>query len=462
MGGPQRFGTLHDQALASYGWGTCHIALSRASVLTERRYLMEALAGFTTDTGVWANEAQFRSLAALLHESVHYQQDICTGIGHWDHIARARYRRGALTAFRDSTFFGESGFESGRQANQQLGLSSVFNSYALRATAALATLDAALGDVPDYDNQSNHLFTVPRLFELDAVLGTWSSLRQLKTSDVGAEIANAFSYLYSPFRMPPDYKETFEFFLYPFLKMFGITDDAGNQDTDGVIDKFLFSMPLFLDIAFAYPPPTYFEQHPGTQAHFEPGVRLIRIFRQSQIAPLTSTAKDASHLDWLDEGTRHTGAFDYPAVCDIYNAWADYFAPMVAADPIADWRRDVCQDRITKPIQYAYRHLENFVRHDLPLFIDLPGQEDVLYLTNRILRSEGSDLFWELVAIEKDFGLIDLFLSRGVTPFTCPLAKGGCDSSQPCCISITALHQLPNTQGCTVRMSLKASYFQFD
>ncbi len=98
--------------------------------------------------------------------------------------------------------------------------------------------------------------------------------------------------------MPPDYKETFEFFFYPFLKMFGITDDAGNEETDGVIDKFLFSMPLFLDIAFAYPPPT--------------------------------------------------------------------------------------------------------VRHDLPLFIDLPGQEDVLFLTNRIFRADGSDLFWELVALEKD------------------------------------------------------------
>ncbi|HEY3703750.1 MAG TPA: hypothetical protein VGL22_01740 [Terracidiphilus sp.] len=388
---------------------------------------MEVLAGFTKSTGVWENEAQFRSLVALLHESVHYQQDICTGVGHWDHLARARYRKDALTAFREFSFFGESGMKSEQQARQRLVSDSIFNSYPLRDLQARATLDAALGNLPAYEKEFNQVFTIPRLFELEAVIATWSSLAQLKTSETGAQIADAFSYLYSPSQMPPDYLETYQYFNHAFLLIFGLTEESSRDEIGRVLDAFYLNMPLLLDIAFAYPPPTYFEQHPDTRADFEPGVRLVRICRELQIAPLTSKAEEVSVLDWLDESTRHTPQYDYPAVAETYQAWADYFAPMVDADPIAAWRREVCNDRIADPTGYAFKRLQNFILHDLPLFIDLPGQKDVMYLTDRLLREGGSDLFWEMVALEKDFGLIDLFLSGGATPFSCPLAEAGCE-----------------------------------
>jgi hypothetical protein len=189
---------------------------------------------------------------------------------------------------------------------------------------------------------------------------------------------------------------------------------------------------------------------------------LVRICRQAQAPAPASKPENVSAFDWLDESTRHTPPFDYPAVAEIYRAWADYFAPMVDDDPVAAWRRDVCEQRIANPIGYAFRHLENFVQHDLPLFLDLPGQKDVLFLTNRLLAEGGSDLFWEIVALERDFGLVDFFVSGGSTPFSCPLAEAGCEARQPGCKSIAALQQLPPAPGCAVRKGLLDSSFNFN
>jgi hypothetical protein len=81
---------LYNQRLAAYEWGAGEILLSPTAAFRRKNFLMDNAAALGQGFFVATSKADLLCLIALLHEFRHFQQDYLTGLGHWDHIARAR------------------------------------------------------------------------------------------------------------------------------------------------------------------------------------------------------------------------------------------------------------------------------------------------------------------------------------------------------------------------------------
>src|SRR5215204_1566864 len=183
-------GTLKNQDLASYRWGRYHISLSRSSV-SERTYLIEAIAALLHGIGRWETAAEFRSFVSLFHETVHYEQDITTGVGHWDYVVRDRFKKDILSDFRFQTYV-ESTAESKlkkRTKLNQFADSSIFNAYGFREENAIRMLSAELRKYPSYQNGCEKKFTMNSLLEFDAAFSVYSCISNLHVTEAGAEIS---------------------------------------------------------------------------------------------------------------------------------------------------------------------------------------------------------------------------------------------------------------------------------
>lgn len=462
------FGKLESQGLATYKWGRSRITLSRFSSYRDRKYLVRVLAGLTQGVGVWENQAEFRAFVALAHEMVHYFQDISTGVGHWDYIQRSAFIPRILTDFLVSTWLSGEAMElkkSTEEMLQEFSSISLYNVYDLRSERALTSIRALIGQYENYQAGEEEDYTVPRLLELDAVLGVWSLISGLKTSSLGAEIAAQNSQLYWPFRMREEYSETFKQMLSAFLTMQGIGTadvDENHEEMSRAISVFKAMMPVLIDLSLAYPPPSYFDDKPDDRRHFEPGIRLIRLMHSLQREVQLSISQSSDLVVLIDEGTRRTPEYCYPPVTEIYNLWVEFFEGRGVDDPVGDWRREISQERSSSPSNFAYRRIYDFALRDVPLFIEMPElQSDVIYQTARLIGEQGPDLYWTIKAIDRDMSLAELFLSRGGVPYVCPLASGGrCEVAvEACRKGIPRLAALPQSAGCSLRSGLESSGF---
>lgn len=455
-------GELHNQALASYGWGTYHITLSRASAYAEQRYLGQALASLSNGVGAWRNGGEFRALVSLLHETAHYQQDISTGIGHWDYITRKKFRDQALDSYRSFTWIrGPEFLAEGRAHLSALGKSSVFNVYPQRADDASQSIRSTFQDLDNYNQGEELLWTVPRLLELDAVMSAWASVKSLGMSEEAKLISKAFENIFNPFKMPEEYSETFLACLRAFVSMNGLDAESSRDNLGEVLDFFQMVLPIFLDISMAYPPPSYFGADEAKRSHFEPGIRLVRIVRQAQRAEKFMADGENDILAAVDEATRHTEEFEYPPVGQVYTDWVKFIDDRGEDDPVLSWRKEMCQRRVAGPSHFVARQFGGFVQHDLPLFVDLPGDRVYMYMTRRLMIDGGSDLFWTLQALDRDFSLIDLFLGTGKKHFKCPMADV-CKVAEAKCRKIPDLTALPGSEECTTRSGLLRAGFNLE
>jgi hypothetical protein len=458
-------GSLPNQNLASYGWGTNLIKLSPESAYANRAYLMKAIAGLAEGMGIWTTESEFLAFVSLAHETAHYQQDLTTGVGHWDYLERKKFRNELLGAFRDYSWLKqESILEQAKQRIRDLAAASLFNAYNQRAARALADIKSAMEQFENYASGQEGWFTLPRVFELDAIVNVWRSVNALRLTEKGEAIRSRLEAAYNPFHMPSDYSETFTELLGAYLRVLGLTEASSREEVLRASDSFKLLIPMWIDISLAYPPPDYFATHPDSHIHFEPGTRLLRMFRHLQkLETMPSLASNVDQLVWVDELSRHTAEYDYPSLEDVYSQWIAYIERENQDDPILSWRKNLCRKRLDEPVAFSHRRIEDFIPHDLPLWVNSPGQEgDYLYTTQVLMGDEGADLFWSLVAVERDFSLIDLFLKMGGGVFRCPLASEGlCEAFEPHCRNIAAVDELPASDKCVIRSGLRKAGFKF-
>jgi hypothetical protein len=341
---------------------------------------------------------------------------------------------------------------------------SIFNAYRFREESTLTMLASEINGFENYQPDEESIYTTPRLLELDAALSVYSSLTKLKVTKKGKEISDQHQEIFNPHFMTDTYKDLYQVFLSLSMHIFGVTENSAPADfelANAFVEK---ATPIFIDIALAYPPPTYFENNSALRYHFEPGLRLIRILHAFQNMDVMPQETD-SFLFSMDEVTRKTASFTYPSVKQIYEDWGEYFNNHDDDEPVSRWRKDLCERRALEPDSFAHRHIYNFLRHDLPLFIKMPGNtDDYLYVTKRLIGSEGDDLYWSLKANERDLSLIDLFLGLGNKRYCCPLAsksgQGTCKAQEEKCLTgLKEIYELPNSTECIVRSSLRSAGF---
>lgn len=465
---------LRNQELASYDWGRYWIRLSRLSAYREKRYLVEILAGMASDICICKTPNEFRSFVALNHEVAHYQQDLLTGVGHWDYVRRKEFRDEMLSDFRLSTWMHgdtESVRSQSRQKLVDFANNSLFNFYGLRSEDALGLIRSQVEGYESHDDAEEIEFTLPRILEMDAVLNTWVSMSDLKFSKEGARIAEDHKEIYDPYSMPAEYGDTLKKCLYALVRFF----HEPNTELDWEMISFSKQLlQIFLDIALAHPPPSYFASGKIARMNFEPGIRLLRMLRTFQEkAPdffphaemnfPPSSPTDKTLYEIVDSVSRKTLEFTYPSAKQVYADWVDYIRSIKDDDPILDWREEICTERASNPHNCSDRTLGSFIQNNIPLFVDLPtSADDYLYLTNRLFGDSGRDLYWTLKANERDLSLIDLYLGTGRGCYICPLAakKPGetatCEAQVTECSSgLTDIQNLPMSPGCTIRTSLR-------
>jgi hypothetical protein len=462
-------GRLNQPELASYDWGRYQISLSRLSAYHEGRFLVKVLGGLAAGVGTWETPNEFRSLVALTHEIAHYKQDVTTGVGHWDFVKRRRFTPSALGDFLYLTWVPGQATEireQGREKLRALGSDSLFNAYVFRDERALATIKKAFQDFAQYSEGEELKFTLPRLLEFDAVLSAWSAVTNLRFSHAADEIRAQNREFYSPFYMSGDYAETFHHLLQVFVHLMGLDADSSREEVDRTVSLFEGVAPMLIDFALAYPPPSYFEGRESWREHFEPGVRLVRTLRAFQReGEYDAERAEKSLVLYLDDLTRRTDEFEYPPVAQIYADWAEYFRRNADGDPIADWRREMCEQRVSDPGEFAVRGMVNFAAIDLPLFLQVEGARDnFIYATRRMVGDAEQAFYLALQANQRDLSLLDLFLGTGARHYVCPLASkngpGMCEVQQDICLKgIEDVKRLPLSSECLVREGLRAAGF---
>jgi hypothetical protein len=71
--------------LAAYRWGCLVLEASRLAP-ADAQVLKNVFAGTFAGTMPAETAAEQRASIAVLHELIHFQQDVATGLGAWDHV----------------------------------------------------------------------------------------------------------------------------------------------------------------------------------------------------------------------------------------------------------------------------------------------------------------------------------------------------------------------------------------
>src|SRR6476659_8349610 len=79
---------LHAGQIANYRWSS-HLARFGRLAILESKSFAKILAAFSAGFAPWTDDVEFRSIVAMIHEIAHYLQDVTTGIGNWDFLARS-------------------------------------------------------------------------------------------------------------------------------------------------------------------------------------------------------------------------------------------------------------------------------------------------------------------------------------------------------------------------------------
>lgn len=456
---------LPAQALAHYRWGHYRIWLSPEAAARSGDFAMRATAQVMGAAADWTDDQDFACFVALLHEFVHYQQDIGTGCGHWDSLARRSMLSKVLYEARNQSWYPDRPLPLPANLAQSLvdhyAEDSVFNLFRRRRPQALSALRAVIIDSPAYREGAEDCFAVDALMELDAVLAVQRVVQSMRTDEVGKAIAARNRHLYEPLKMGPSYSEPYLMLLQLFkVLLLGDREDLSDEDVTRVLDTLQVVAPAMLDIALSYPPPLYFTgPRAADRPHFEPGLRLIRIARALQ----SSTDKAIEDLEAdFERLVRQSPEYAYPSQASLYEGWAEEFDIRANSEPIAAWRLDQCRHRLRKSHAIERRQLPNLISHDIPLLMESPAWPSArLLVTGRLLTDDGL-LHETLQQVGIEMALAQWFLGGSPSGFICPHADGRwCSEATPACkAGYRDLRSVPRSSRCRVHSSLEHWAFQ--
>jgi hypothetical protein len=468
---------LWNDGLAHYRWGTSTIWFSPIAFV-QRRSPVDILAASVTNSAPWRSDAEFRQTVALLHEIVHYLQDVTTGVGHWDYVQRRLAVRKLLTLARTmshtslkNTFFNA---EINRDKFLYYFQDSLFNMWSLRCVEEHNTLRTILIELGISETgTANELFSVESIFEAEAVLQVYSTVSQLRGTDEAVAFAENNETIFNPFRMAIKYSGLFVEIIQAIFHGLGISDLADLNkffdENEDLFQPFYLLYIWLLDASLAYPPPTYFKRTGHDRRMFLPGVKFIKFSRGLHAIPLeelesAKVASQASSTAWYEDRIIKYCEFQYPKVQEVYREWIDYFSANAEYrdDPLALQRIGQCLRRIETSGSRLQKDLLYWVDSRLPLFFNTGRNSSIEIVTSPHSKfpgtSEFADFYGALLGDLKNQQLAEWLFSG--KQFRCPIADICSVKIAECVSGLSKMAQMPEDEQCGVRNGLNKAGFR--
>jgi hypothetical protein len=253
-----------------------------------------------------------------MHEYVHFEQDVATGIGHWDFYHRLILRN---QVFSDPAIRTSHALSPLPEAIVQ----SIYRIYApsLYVDFTDVTRNDELDLITHTLRQESSLdsdvatelapnFTVQSILELEATCAVYLTILDLKATDAEYQELDALDKLWRPFKMAELYSDPYIFMFQNVARLFDGLDNVKTKINTKII-QFLCSLSL------SHPSPIWLQQHAHDMRDYHPGVRLLRMMRRLS----SSEAINQDNGAWfgIEEVLRKTDRFEYPTSKDIYLDW---------------------------------------------------------------------------------------------------------------------------------------------
>jgi hypothetical protein len=451
--------------IGAYRWGSLVLETSQLAPVDGRR-IVEALAGASAGVFQSASASAQRGMIALMHELVHCQQDLSTGLGAWDALTtrhaydrlvyQARWFVHRYTAppyspqiVQQLAGMPPRGFSGQMQADIDL----IENRSVARPLLAgrhwwseaessglLKELDIRLDGVDEFSLRS--------MFEAEAACVVWTALNNARYDEDSVEWLDDHRSLWSIAELDDVYTGP--------LQLVAMAIANGQVSVKAFIEQLpvlSILIPFMTDLACSYPPPTMIPNFPQPSM-FNPVLRFVLMTRALNMMSQGAYQEFVMAL-WQGEwSTAETLLakwipLRYPSSTMTYSEWQKVLAPL------ADGPDDDAPLFATRLAAIRARrdgvHAKGILavsEAGCPVQVIVQGtgirgiQQNQQLLDDRI--------FGALIYNLRDLELHGLLYKD--RPFRCPFGTAGiCDSRTARCISgIVGVSEFPQA-GCRVR-----------
>ena len=464
---------LPNGSSGQYEWGSLLVYFDSPVYATT---LPRIFASFAEETAMWNTAAEFRATVALMHETVHYLQDMLTGVGYWDYLVRRSSLSTLLSSARTlsrvpglSVPYRDQALSVSEieNARNHIVTSSIYIPTARLSTGMRDDLVAAIrsviaAEVPQGEEEA---FLVENLLEAEAAAVVCLQILTLKRSKRQQEIGSDNSQLWLPDKMGDPYRSTLEGFFDAINRAMG--DEATvqaviNSNPPAYMRTLCELVAFFLDLACAHPSPRLLAKLGLLKSDFHPGIKFLRLVRRLHELSDESTrdffdAFNKSAYGVMEELLFKNGSFGYLPSRDIYEDWADVFQELAQNDNSLSLklRLEACRSRLSHPSVCAIKALWGFLEHKIPIFVNTPnGFRSWSSKWEHLDPTEGATLLIDILYDEHRLALADYFFETG--SYVCPLGTlHVCSAAESiCCSGIMQNSQFPPEPGCAVRRNL--------
>jgi hypothetical protein len=490
---------LNAGEIASYEWGSLLARFSPFAQVNGQSFVKN-LHLFSRGIAVWTTNPELRETASFLHETVHYLQDLLTGIGCWDYLVRREYLPQLFTQSRLLSWIPDLAlpYITRDSRVEQASQGQFVQEQKEKATQLLSEMIDQCLFIPEtklspgkrlnllnkvsaecicsggqaLQSGDESSFLVEAMLEGEAAITVYSQIRSAGMNEEQHEIATQNDSILNPVRMPSVYSKTLMNILGVVRHIFG--SDA-TADHPAAVLEISFKLLLFLtDLSTAHPSPRLLARISASASDYDPGLKLARLLIAFQNLP------ERQLEDFLDNLMRHQfmsaekillsqSDYRYLRVNEVYEDWRVLFSDLASTedDRVLALRRDACTIRVEKPNDCVIKGLPFIVEHRIPLFFlteatPESGIESIVP-EQYLLPDERDLILMNLVRENRDLKLLQYFYETGI--FVCPLVEANvCAVSTDICRSgITRNHLFPASRQCTVYRSLQqGGWFMFE
>lgn len=448
-----------DQVIAEYLWGRHTVVLPPGSQLAGDLF-PQVVASVLNDKLLARNDAEFREYVGVVHELTHCLQEVTTGLGMWDLLAREDMVSRVLEKARDASY-GMDSQPSVEALGREYRGRSIVNTIGWGDDQEVPLLQRKLAGLVTGD--VSH-FKVVDLLEADATLSAYQTIRSMKAGVAQLEIRRRNQDVFSPHRSP--HAKTYSDIAWSF---------APETEEDPVKVQRVFEVlgPILMDLSFAVPPPAYLVSHGLDRDDFHPGVRLVRMLAAlhrsgAGAEEMGDIVKDSRRLySFMEEECRVTPHMTYPPVAEIYQAWFDTFTQLSARARhlrgTSAWLASLVEQRLNHEYPVWSRSPAIIVHLQIPFSMHAGTVKGLLQLFSFSASEEGKLLYLE----SKDRRLHEAISHYilGMQPaFCCPRAmrEDGCPAQTEACFEgIKRLRELPTSNDCLAYKELDRIQFRF-
>jgi hypothetical protein len=470
--------------LAVYRWGSLLPTFKPLSPASASAFPRN-LAGLLRGVGTWETPAEFRGWVSLSHELTHYLQDLTTGVGHWDHLARADTRSG---------LFSQALYLTGPEVQFPMDAVAASHTYPdpplsdavakalalhqeLRDELLAITGDAApRGRETALEERAAPLLTdrsLARTFRIESLLEGEAVavvirqvLRTKEATEAQWETLRDNADVWHPDQMLAEYGELWFDLVATIQPAFGVDfASVPDHDRDAFYELTGTLLGLLVDLACAHPSPQLLEQMRADRREYEPGLRYLRML--AVLARMSSEEFEAWAAAFMERDFERVEALlvercGYPYIPSrvIYEDW---LALLEASDD-PRWmellRADACRIRLEKPGAWIEKSPFAMVEEKVPLLMIGPeGISSIAQRWEHLEPDAAKAIYGDLTRHAITLNLSDYFYESG--RYVCPLGLARtCEVATDACSSgLRSISALPEHPDCRVREWLQSLGF---